>query len=500
MYTKNFDSLKKYDWVWFWSGNWPLFDCSSAEEGKEFKKVFLKLTGTVPTLSALLFKGHNLTKYQAEEHYSRLRKVFFKNYDSNPAYVSQVSMEFDSEIKENKKLIEEISAENFSSKNNAELIELFALAKKALGFVLAMDFWCWYTEYFFTPRLEKLVSESLSDKNMVSDVLIKITTPFMPSKTLEEEESLVELAKMVLQEKINIESFNEIDLPEFNEKLNNHLEKFCWIPVLVNNKPLTKKDILNEIKNKSKEDLSKYKGMNSKLEKTKSDFNSVLNELNLGEKELKFVKELNKTAFYRAESNFLLSYFSFKLIPLYSEMAERIGLTYGEMKNFTDEEVERFLKYNSKADRQALNERTEFCYMLEEGKYFLETGDNALKIKSIIEGIPSSDSEEKMFFGMSASPGMITGKARVLSDSSEISKIEKGDILVAPATSVDFVPAMKKASAIITEFGGITSHAAIVSRELGIPCIVGVKNIAKILKDGDKIKVDAFKGLIEKVD
>ncbi|MFH1664247.1 MAG: PEP-utilizing enzyme [archaeon] len=500
MYIKNFDSLKKYSWVWFWSGNWPLFDCSSAEEGKEFKKVFLKLTGTVPTLSALLFKGHNLTKYQAEEHYSRLRKVFFKNYDNNPAYASQIFNTFDSEIKGKKKLIEQISGENFSLKSNAELIELFALAKKALGFVLAMDFWCWYTEYFFTPRLEKLVSERLSDKNMVSDGLIKITTPFLPSKTLEEEESLVELAKMVLQEKINIESFNEIDLPEFNEKLNNHLEKFCWIPVLVNNEPLTKKDVLNEIKNKSKEDLSKYKGMNSKLEKTKADFYSTLTNLELNATESRFVNEMNKTAFYRAESNFLLSYFSFKLIPFYSEMAERIGLTYGELKNFTDEEVERFLKYNSKADRQTLNERTAFCYVLEEEKYFLESGENALKIKSIIEGTPSDSSGEKFFSGMSASSGTVFGKAVVLSDSSEISRIEKGDILVAPATSVDFVPAMKKASAIITEFGGITSHAAIVSRELGIPCIVGVKNITKLLKDGDKIKVDAFKGLIEKVD
>jgi len=495
---KNFDSLKKYNWVWFWSGNWPLFDSSSAEEGKEFKKVFVKLIGTVPTLSVLLYKGHNVTKYQAEEHYSRLRKVFFRNYNENPAYFSGVFSFFDSEMKEKKELIEKVSSENFSAKTNDELIELFALAKKALGFVLAMDFWCWYTEYFFTPRLEKIISQRFSDKSKISEIMIKLTTPFFPSKTLEEEESIVVLAKTALNEKINLQSFNEIDFPEFSEKINGHLKKFCWIPVLVNNNPLTKQDVLNEIKNKANEDLSEYKGMNSKLEKIKSDFNSALNELNLKEKELKFVKELNRTAFYRSESNFLLSYFSFKLIPFYSEMAKRIGLTYSEMKNLTDEEVERYLGYNAKADKQILNERTEFCYVMEEGKYFLETGENALRIKSIVEGTSSAFNEE-VFFGMPASQGTAFGTARVLKDSSEISKVNKGDILIAPATSVDFVPAMKKASAIITEFGGITSHAAIVSRELGIPCIVGVKNVTKLLKNGEKIKVDATVGTIERV-
>ncbi len=413
-------------------------------------------------------------------------------------YASEVFGIFDSEIKDKKELIEKISSENFSSKSNKELIELFAQAKKALGFVLAMDFWCWYTEYFFTPRLEKIVSEKLSDKSKASETIIKLTTPFFPSKTLEEEESLVELTKFVLQKKINPENFNENDFPEFTLKLNTHLKNFCWIPVLVNNNPLTKKDVLNEIKNKTKENLKEYKGMDSKLEKIKSEFNSALNELNLEEKELKFVKDMNTTAFFRSESNFLLSYFSFKLIPFYSEMAKRIGLTYAKMKNLTDEEVEKYLAKNEKVAKQLLDERTEFCYVLEEGKYFIETGENALKIKSIVEA-SHSETKEKILKGTAASAGTAFGFAKVLKDSSEISKVKKGDILIAPATSVDFVPAMKKASAIITEFGGITSHAAIVSRELGIPCIVGVKNITKILKDGEQVKVNASNGTVERV-
>ncbi len=74
-----------------------------------------------------------------------------------------------------------------------------------------------------------------------------------------------------------------------------------------------------------------------------------------------------------------------------------------------------------------------------------------------------------------------------------------GDILLSQATSPDLLPAMKKAAAIVTEQGGITSHAAIVSRELGIPCVIGTKIATKVLKDGDLVEVDANRGIVKKL-
>ncbi|MBC8500402.1 MAG: hypothetical protein ISS25_03735 [Nanoarchaeota archaeon] len=101
--------------------------------------------------------------------------------------------------------------------------------------------------------------------------------------------------------------------------------------------------------------------------------------------------------------------------------------------------------------------------------------------------------------GTPASLGKAVGKAFVAKSSSTLKKFEKGGILIAPATSADFVPVMRKSAAIITEMGGITSHAGIISREFNVPCIVGVKNATKILKTGDKIEVNADKGVIKKL-
>ncbi|MFC1917362.1 phosphoenolpyruvate synthase [Chloroflexota bacterium] len=96
--------------------------------------------------------------------------------------------------------------------------------------------------------------------------------------------------------------------------------------------------------------------------------------------------------------------------------------------------------------------------------------------------------------GSPASPGIAGGKVKIVPDPSQIDKVLKGDVLVAEMTTPDFVPAMKRASAIVTDRGGRTAHAAIVSRELGIPCVVGTEKATHILKDNQGITVDGASG------
>jgi len=108
------------------------------------------------------------------------------------------------------------------------------------------------------------------------------------------------------------------------------------------------------------------------------------------------------------------------------------------------------------------------------------------KQKIILKGIP-------------ASTGVMKGKVKIILDPSDNSKMRKGDILVTEMTNPLFVPAIQKAKAIVTDVGGLLSHAAIVSRELGIPCVVGTKKATKILKDNQKIIVNATKGEIYEV-
>jgi len=98
--------------------------------------------------------------------------------------------------------------------------------------------------------------------------------------------------------------------------------------------------------------------------------------------------------------------------------------------------------------------------------------------------------------GVAASPGISVGPVKIVPVASEIDKVMSGDVLVAEMTTPDFVPAMKRAAAIVTDRGGRTAHAAIVSRELGIPCVVGTEVATKTLKDGQEITVDGSEGKV----
>ncbi|MEW5955020.1 MAG: phosphoenolpyruvate synthase [Candidatus Micrarchaeota archaeon] len=108
----------------------------------------------------------------------------------------------------------------------------------------------------------------------------------------------------------------------------------------------------------------------------------------------------------------------------------------------------------------------------------------------------SPDQAKVLLQGLGASPGIASGNVRIVADLKELYKVKEGDILVTAMTSPDFVPAMKRAAGIVTDEGGMTCHAAIVSRELGIPCIVGTRKATALLEDGEAITVDARHGIV----
>ena len=106
--------------------------------------------------------------------------------------------------------------------------------------------------------------------------------------------------------------------------------------------------------------------------------------------------------------------------------------------------------------------------------------------------------EDILLRGMGVSPGQGSGRVKIMPDVKDISNFGKGAVLVTKMTTPDWVPAMRIASAIVTNLGGKTCHAAIVSRELGVPCIVGTENATEVLKDGEMVTVDGQRGLVFK--
>lgn len=170
-------------------------------------------------------------------------------------------------------------------------------------------------------------------------------------------------------------------------------------------------------------------------------------------------------------------------------------------QKITDEDIVYLAKIGEKLQQHYYHPQ-DVEWAKEKGKIFIVqtrpvTTINAVSKEKLAEQKGTFKSASApILTGAGASPGYGTGSVRIIKDAKEIDKVKKGDVLVSTMTSPDFVPAMKKASAIVTDEGGQTSHAAIVSRELGIPCVVGTKSATKDLKDDMIITVDGEKGLV----
>ncbi len=139
-------------------------------------------------------------------------------------------------------------------------------------------------------------------------------------------------------------------------------------------------------------------------------------------------------------------------------------------------------------------------------EWAIEGGDvfivQSRPITTIKDHVAANGQQDKTLIpiltGAPASPGIGIGPVKIIHSPSEIDKIHKGDILVAPQTNPDYVPAMKRATAIVTEKGGRTSHAAIVSRELGIPAVVGAEHATSVLKKETIVSVNGATGEVFK--
>ena len=137
----------------------------------------------------------------------------------------------------------------------------------------------------------------------------------------------------------------------------------------------------------------------------------------------------------------------------------------------------------------------EWC--LDNGKlYIVQTRPVTTLISKQQMLLREAEGKRAILDGLGACPGAAIGPVKIILNPKEIAKVKNGDVLVTGMTDPDYVPAMRRAVAIVTDDGGVTSHAAIVSREIGIPCIVGTDQATKMLKDGEIITVDGSAGKV----
>lgn len=275
-------------------------------------------------------------------------------------------------------------------------------------------------------------------------------------------------------------------------------QKYCWLDYMYYGPPATWQDyqqelraaLQNNIKSKLKVDLQKLsRDQRSLMERYK--FNNRAKHLVWLAQQVLWQKGWRKDVEYHG-------FYSYE--PMFREIAKRKGeKDWRNLLYMFPWELESFILYTRPTPKE-LSDRRAYSILIVKGPKYVKllTGNAAKKyyktldIKDVGKGLKGAK-------GQCAFAGKAGGMVKIVQVPSDMHKMKRGDILVSQATSPDLLPAMKKAAAIVTNTGGLICHAAITARELKIPCVVGTTNATLVFKDGDKVEVDATKGIVRKV-
>jgi phosphohistidine swiveling domain-containing protein len=286
--------------------------------------------------------------------------------------------------------------------------------------------------------------------------------------------------------------------PKIQSAINNHVAAFGWIPVgYADENAWTVENVLDALRKAVNVDaslrLSEIRGHAKRLHQDKT---ILLKTLHLDSPYKRLASNLSDCVYYKDFLRGVMNNAQFASRPLFIQIARRLNLSFNQVKSYLPEELIDALREKPLLDASFRLSRY-VCYP-EKGRLVFKDGKKASKIRQTIQSATAAGSK-KTLSGVSAMPGVIRGEVRVVHNPSLIHRHDQGFVLVTSMTTPDFVSVIKRSLAVVTDEGGITCHAAIVCRELGVPCVVGTKRATAVFKNGDMVVVDANKGLVRRV-
>jgi len=370
-----------------------------------------------------------------------------------------------------------------------------------------------FEHFTLSNKINGFLEERIREKRAsvsVPEAFALLTTPLEKSPLALQDERFYELLALVQESPLALKVFtnskNEVlkklcTLPGVKEALEEHSREYDWLqfhydgPVVLDESyfvELLKTELKQGTNGKKKlEELEeKQRELAVKQERLEK-------QLGLNEEEKHWIQVARSFMFFKALRKDVVFQASCWTDGLIKEIAARLKLTPLQARHCTPREVEDALAGEWKPDARELDERVKHSFWLFDChgvQVFTGKQAGEFSTRIVEEEVKSDVGEVK---GMPACVGKARGIVKIIVSASDMPKMREGDVLVSPATNPNILPAMKKAAAIVTDEGGITCHAAIVSRELGIPCVIGTKIATRVFKDGDVVEVDAARGIVK---
>lgn len=338
------------------------------------------------------------------------------------------------------------------------------------------------------PRLAKRRNIDINEASRMMNVL---SHPEKQSLLTEVRKSFLEIC------------LDAIDEKNIDKKIKSYIKKYFWVNTdFFSKQDITKENLLERVaaeinKNNRKIISAEIKEIDNNFKKIHKEEEKIKASLKLTKEDradISFAKLIVSWMDVRKRGMMKDVYYIFSFL---CDIAKKYNLEYEDLSCYTKEEVIELVETGRKVSDKEIKHRHEDCFLV-----FNKSGIQRFYDQDgvdLISAVEQKHRNMETIKGAVASAGdkkKVNGKVKIVLDPLKDEFLE-GDILVTSMTRVEFVPLMRKAKAIITNEGGIACHAAIVSRELGTPCIIGTKNATKILKNGDEVELDLEKGFVK---
>ncbi len=481
----------------------------------------LKKQAGVENLNAgAIFFDHGtfICYFKENEWHEKGLKVFEK-IKTNQKFIDTLfeKLNFYSE-----KLVEEtdkVKQTDLSKLSDEDLSELFHN-----WFEVYVPLWSWgmiqnlpdfendYVTKYLLEKVEEKIKQGKIDlkKSIAFSTLVQ---PLKHGKVQEEETRFLHLISEVKKNAKAVELFRnhktpEIkgklhEFPEINSLLLKHFEDFKWIqynfigPAFEIDYFIDRISAFIHANENEQEFLKKIEHEKNELKEKQTELLKTFADDKEALKVFSYAKEIAFLKIKRMDASY---YFYFMLEKVLREMAKRKNVSLNQIRALDLGQIIEFFLGNKFSQKELNDQFNASIVIYENSKRVKElVGKEAVQeFQKILQDARKVEKKSELR-GMPTFPGKVVGKARIILTVKESGKMQEGDILISQATSPDMVPIMKIAGAILTDVGGITCHAAIVSREMRKPCIIGLKTATKNFSDGDLLEVNANHGIVKKV-
>lgn len=459
--------IKSNEWDTQGFNAYPLYImCASAESGWLVKEYF----GAGYTHFIYFFSNGRAYMYYDKNDWVNICNGYYdkvKTQDQLEKLISKYRADYQDLVKET--VYDEKELKTLSTK------ELITLLKKlcnrlvnAVGFAHGIE--------GITYGSEKMLRELLGNAGSFNEQEFSlICSPIHNSFLFDAQKELRRIKSLVSNEQ--------------SETIDRFIIDYGWIEnTYIGRKQFSHSDIIHRI-----EGLKDDSGTDAKeILTSKKD---VLERLKLSEQDLFIISTIELCFHWQDERKKYILQSIGALEPALEKVAKKLDIDATDLKFANPNEICES-KLTDTTFHIQLKERRKksVCYSIPD-KYYNFTGSDYDFLSENLHIEFAEDTKE--IKGTVASPGITQGIVRVCESVSDIDKIQLGEILVASMTRPEYLPAMQRAIAFITDEGGVTCHAAIVAREMKKPCIIGTKIATKILKDGDLVEVDAENGVVK---